>query len=184
MATWFRIILAFAFMATILPSRMVVAQEKNVEMSELLHKATSYLLRQSVDLLSQGYFFVEMSKDDSRATKKGERCYQIWLAKSDRAISYYSGLAISSSGRIWEISPPATMMRTVYSDPKPKVALKEALSLAAEFVANNGALEKRNGFHTAYLISRPDGVQYWHVLGKKVSLFVFMDGRVQETGDI
>ena len=171
--------LATILLSCILSGIQASGQGKPVPLSQIVEKAEKlqpYHLRD--------YYYIEVSQDDGRITEKDEQCYQIWSAKADSVIPYYAGIAISSTGRTWKISPPAILRRSPFNEPRPKVLLKEAVMLAEEYVHSNGLLHGADHLHTAYLITMKNGSQYWHVLSDHVSLFVFMDGGVQETPEL
>ena len=157
-----------------------LAQDKLISLHQFVEKAEL----EEPHFLHGGYYFVEISSDNGRATHENEECYQVWSVKADSVIPYFAAIAISSTGKAWEISPPQILRKSPSHDPKPKLSLKEAVILAEKYVADHGLVRPPDHLHTAYLITWKDGAQYWHVLSKTISLYVMMDGTIEKTTEM
>ena len=145
---------------------------KLVEKAEVFFKTNRFLF--------EDYYLVELSEDENRVTKKNEKWYQVW-AKNDSIVPNYAGVAISSTGKIVKITTPITLKALAKKSSKPTISLKNALLHARDFAIKNGLVKETVYFNAAYLIIYQDSVQYWHILGNNVSVFVCMDGSVEKT---
>lgn len=170
---------AFALGSLLCFSMRASSQDRLIALSKIVEKAEKL---QPYDL--HDHYFVEISPYDEFATQTGEQCYQIWSAKADRVLPHYAGVVISTSGKTWTLSPPQILRRSPYEGQKPRISLRQAILRAEKYVDENNLLRESDHLNIAYLITMPNGRQHWHICGDHVSLFVFMDGSVQQTTEL
>ena len=159
-------------------SSQILGQERHLSLIEVAQKAEASFKKQDVAHID--YYLVEIRIDKSRLAPKGEEWYQVW-AKTDSVVPRFAAMAMSSKGKMREMEPPAVMQGLAKKQSNPNLSLVDALRLAETYAKRLGDSDR---LQTAYLITLEGGSQHWHILSKHLSLFVFMDGTVQQTGDL
>lgn len=156
----------------------ILGQERHLSLVELAQKAETFFRKQSVAHID--YYIIEISRDKSRLAKKDGEWFHVW-ARTDSVVPRFAALVMSSNGNMREMEPPTVMQALAKKQSKPQLSLVEALKIAETYAKR---LSGSDRLQTAYLITLEGGSQRWHILSRHLSLFVFMDGTVQETGDL
>ena len=156
----------------------IPAQGRHLSLIEVARRAETYFKQQNVT--HSDYYLVEISTDRSRSAGKGEEWYRVW-AKTDSVVPRFAAVAMSSNGYMREMEPPAVMQALAEKQSRPKLSLVDALKLGETYAKRLGGSDR---LQAGYLITLEGGSQHWHILSKYLSLFVFMDATVQETGDL